>query len=280
MPLIAFGQDKFFDSSGIRIRYIEQGTGEPIVLLHGYAGDLSTWTRFGIFQDLAKDYRVIAIDIRGHGKSDKPHDPKQYGAKMGIDVIHLLDHLHIRKAHIVGLSMGGAITAKLLTQKPERFLTATLAESGGTLGWTAEDQSRAEREATETEQGVSRTVVLRYWPTSKPKPTEEEIEAELKERRAANAGQDVIARAAVRRSAGDRAVTEAQVAAVKVPTISIVGTADPVMEKVRLLKSVMPQLKVVTIDGATHGDETAAFRRPEFLRALREFLSSNSQLKR
>ena len=120
VPATSFGQDKFFDSNGVNIRYVERGAGEAVVLLHGVGGSLDTsWTQTGRFQELAADYRVIAFDARGHGKSGKPHDPKQYGREMGLDVIRLLDHLGITRAHIVGYSMGGMITSQLLTLHPD-----------------------------------------------------------------------------------------------------------------------------------------------------------------
>ena len=75
--------------------------------------------------------RVVAIDCRGHGKSDKPHDTAKYGPQMAEDVIEMMDHLKIKKAHIVGYSMGGMITAKLLTTHPDRLLSATLGGHGG-----------------------------------------------------------------------------------------------------------------------------------------------------
>ena len=69
---------------------------------------------------------MIAIDNRGHGLSDKPHDPQAYGINMVSDVVRLLDHLSIQKAHIVGYSMGGRIASVFLTEHPERVRTATL----------------------------------------------------------------------------------------------------------------------------------------------------------
>jgi pimeloyl-ACP methyl ester carboxylesterase len=100
-------QDQFFDSNGVRIRYVEQGSGPPVVLLHAFSGNLDTnWVETGVLPTLATDYRVIALDYRGHGKSDKPHDPKSYGLQMGQDVVRLLDHLHIARAHIVATRWG------------------------------------------------------------------------------------------------------------------------------------------------------------------------------
>src|SRR6185436_17749873 len=142
-----FAQDNFFDSNGVPIRYVEQGSGEAIVLLHGGGASLDGWLNSGMLQNLAKDYRVIAFDARGHSKSGKPHDVSAYGPEMGLDVVRLLDHLGIRRAHIVGYSMGAFITAQLLTAHPERFLTATLGGAPGWFQWTEAETADAEQEA-------------------------------------------------------------------------------------------------------------------------------------
>ena len=73
---------------------------------------------------------MIAIDNRGHGRSDKPHQADKYGMEMVEDVVRLLDHLGIKKAHIVGYSMGGFIADKLLATHPDRVLTVTLGGAG------------------------------------------------------------------------------------------------------------------------------------------------------
>src|SRR5437899_11802964 len=108
-------EDQFFDSNGVKIRYIVEGKGEPVVLIHGFTADIDKNWRTGfavgpyqngprIIEALSKNYRVIALDNRGHGKSDKPHDVKQYGVEMAEDVLRLLDHLKIKQAHVVGYS--------------------------------------------------------------------------------------------------------------------------------------------------------------------------------
>jgi pimeloyl-ACP methyl ester carboxylesterase len=126
------GEDKFFSSDGVKIRYTDQGTGEPVILIHGFSVNREyEWVKPGILPALVKDYRVIAIDVRGHGKSDKPHDPKKYGAQMGQDVLRLMDSLEIPRAHVIGYSMGAMITAKLLADHPGRFLTATVGGGAG-----------------------------------------------------------------------------------------------------------------------------------------------------
>ena len=105
-----------FDSAGVSIHYIEEGRGVPVVLLHGYTTDLGEqWVKSGVMQALAAQHRVVALDARGHGLSGKPHDRAAYGREMGLDIVRLLDHLGIERAHVVGYSMGGAV-AQLLAR--------------------------------------------------------------------------------------------------------------------------------------------------------------------
>jgi pimeloyl-ACP methyl ester carboxylesterase len=126
---------KTFDSAGTKIAYLDQGDGEPVVLIHGWLSSAGiNWILPGLFGSLAKDYRVIALDVRGHGLSDKPTDADAYGMEVVEDVARLLDHLQIKKAHIVGYSMGGIITARFLATHSDRALSGTL----GGAGWLRE----------------------------------------------------------------------------------------------------------------------------------------------
>src|SRR5437868_6302884 len=101
----------FFDSNGVKIHYMDTGEGTPVMLIHGFTHSLAQdWETPGTIAALQHSgYRVIALDCRGHGESDKPHEVTKYGLEMVQDVIRLLDHLHIEHAHIVGYSMGGGI---------------------------------------------------------------------------------------------------------------------------------------------------------------------------
>jgi pimeloyl-ACP methyl ester carboxylesterase len=124
-----------FDSNGVKIAYLDRGTGEPVVLIHGWLSSAGiNWVLPGTFGLLAKDHRVIAMDVRGHGFSDKPTNADAYGLEVVDDVARLLDHLRIEKAHIVGYSMGGIIAAKFLARYPDRALSGTL----GGAGWLRE----------------------------------------------------------------------------------------------------------------------------------------------
>ncbi len=263
-------EDRFFDSAGVRIHYIEQGAGEPVVLIHGYTVDLQEqWIATGVFPALASSYRVIALDARGHGLSDKPHERSAYGPEMGLDIVRLLDHLGIRRAHIVGYSMGAHIVAQLVITHPDRFITVTLGGASGRRNWSADDQHRVDVESAEMDEGMLRSQILRLWPKDQPPPSDDVIRQRSAERMA---GKDPKALAAVRRSNPDQIVTEAQMRAVAVPAIGIVGTADPYLREFEQLKAAMPQLQLVTIEGASHG---SAPGRPEFVKALKEFLASH-----
>src|SRR5262245_37861612 len=113
--------DAFLDSRGCRIRYVERGAGEGVVLLHGYGDDIeSAWIETGILEDLSRDRRVVAFDLRGHGRSAKPHEPEKYGREMALDAVRLMDKLRIRRAHVVGHSVGAVVTAILLATESPR----------------------------------------------------------------------------------------------------------------------------------------------------------------
>jgi len=268
-------QDQFFNSNGVQVRYVDKGTGEPVLLIHGYTASIErNWVETGVFQALAKDHRVIAFDLRGHGKSGKPYDPAKYGDEMVRDAIRLLDHLAIRRAHVVGYSLGAIITAKLLTTDPDRFLTATLGGQAGYRNWKPEYDRSAERYAAELESDVPfRGLVVAMTPSDEPKRTEEEIRSRSAALAAVN---DVKALAAYQRG-GSRALnsTDAEVAAIKVPVLGVIGSLDNV-PSMKQLQALLPSLKLVVIDGATHTGDRGAPRRPEFVAAIQEFIAAHA----
>ena len=112
-----------FDSDGVRIAYLDEGDGDPILLIHGFASNVVTnWVDPQWVRTLTQDgRRVIALDNRGHGQSDKLYDPARYGApEMAEDAIRLLDHLGIDRADVLGYSMGARIAAFLAFAHPDR----------------------------------------------------------------------------------------------------------------------------------------------------------------
>ena len=131
-------------SDGVRIAFIDEGPGgglgegrgEPVLLIHGFASSVRyNWREPGWIAFLVKHgFRVIAIDNRGHGESEKLYDPKDYGtALMAEDARRLLDHLGIPRADAMGYSMGARIAAFLALSHPERVRSAVFAGLGGNM---------------------------------------------------------------------------------------------------------------------------------------------------
>jgi pimeloyl-ACP methyl ester carboxylesterase len=260
-------EDLFFDSAGAKIRYTIEGQGEPVLLIHGFLMNLeSNWVIPGTIKELASNFQVIAIDNRGHGKSGKPHDPKAYGIQMVEDSIRLLDHLKIKKAHIVGYSMGGRIAVALLGFHPERFRTAVI----GGFGWTPPDDESLKRLETEVaeslEQGKGLEPLIRSLTPPGMIILPEQITVANK---MFLAGNDPLALAAVMRGSVP-SPTEAELKkARKIPLLALIGELDPRKSSVDRLNGILPGIKTVVIPKATH---MSTFSSPEFIKSLKAFL--------
>jgi pimeloyl-ACP methyl ester carboxylesterase len=242
-PALVFAQDKFFDYSGVSMRYVDQEAGEPVILLHGIGGTLEQVLRPALLEALGliSGYRVLGFDARGHGKSGKPHDPAMYGRELGLDVVRLMDHLGIARAHVVGYSMGAATVSQLLTLRPERFLSATLVAGVNAFEWTLQMERTTEQEAIE------------------------------RERDGSEGGRAI---AALMRGLSGAVITPTQAAAVKVPTLGIVGSLDPYMAGMRELKKLRPAMTLLVVEGATHG---SILRQVQATSAIRESIASHRQ---
>jgi pimeloyl-ACP methyl ester carboxylesterase len=208
-------QRQTFDANGVTIQYTVEGQGEPVVLIHGlYASAQLNWRFPGVIKALGTNYQIIAMDVRGHGGSGKPENESDYGIELEEDVVRLLDHLKIEKAHVVGYSMGGMITMKLLTRHPERVKSAVL----GGMGWLREGSPLQE-----------------FWEKLPNRPS-----------------RGVTPRACPR-SLGALAVTEDEVKAIKVPVMVVVGERDPVKKLyVVPLEGIRPDWPVRVVPDAGH----------------------------
>ncbi len=267
----ARAEDFFFNSAGTRIHYTIDGHGAPVVLIHGLGASIATnWAQPGIINALADTYQVIAIDNRGHGQTDKPHDPREYGNKMVEDVIRLMDHLKIARAHVVGYSLGAMITSVLVAEYPGRLRTATLGGAAklyvrGRQGHR--DMIQALAESLEHGKGMAPLIADLGYPPEQVEPLNKMFLAM----------NDPLAVAAVVRGEMDflpnLLLSEAQLRATKVPTLLLNGEYDPRRSDVDALAGLMPSLKVVVIPGANH---VTAPRNAEFVKSLKAFLDEHS----
>lgn len=143
---VAVAEEKFFDSEGVKIRYWDEGSGEAVLLIHGYTANGSlNWRGPGIQQALSEKCRVIMPDVRGHGRSDSAPEG-QHGLHVVADMVRLLDHCGEKTAHVAGYSMGGMISIKFATLHPERVRSLMI----GGMGWLPEGSDSVKKFATDS----------------------------------------------------------------------------------------------------------------------------------
>lgn len=240
----------FTASDGARIHYMELGAGTPVVLIHGYTANAEwKWFKPGIAPVLAKHYRVVAIDARGHGRSDKPHDPAKYGPQMAEDVIELMDHLGIEKAHVHGYSMGGGILTQILARHPERVITAIYGGSG----------------VAETDPARQAEVPPDPDPEKAPGNPRSEPWADYP-------GFDRAALDAVRQYPWTDDQRAIDLAEVHVPVLALVGEYDRPNRRTHRLERELEDFRLVVLPGDTHG---SAHFNPLYTETLLEFLAAH-----
>ncbi len=112
----------YVSSQGLRIHYQVEGKGPALILHHGFGDSLESWYELGYVEALKEAYRLILIDARGHGASDKPHEPEAYSfPNVAADIVAVLDALATAKAHYFGFSMGGKNGFAVAAYAPERL---------------------------------------------------------------------------------------------------------------------------------------------------------------
>jgi len=267
-PAMGYPQDLFVETSAVPIRYIEQGEGTPVILIHGYTGSLDSWMQTGTFELLAGKFRTIALDCRGHGRSGTPHGATSYGLAMVDDVIRLLDWLEIEKAHIVGYSMGAEIALRLATRAPNRVQSLAI----GGSGWSGEhDEANYHLLADSLETSASFGPVLRtLTPQGQPAPSDEliaSLDQTLQE-------QDIDALVAVARSM-DYIInlSRQEVANIGVPIFGIAGEHDPERPNLERMNGVAPRFVLKILPGRDH---IGALSDPQFNASILEFLTSTT----
>ena len=249
---------EFFDANGVDIHFTDEGNhdGVPVILVHGYAANADlNWRYPGIIRTLKKqDYRVIAMDMRGHGLSGKPHDELKYGMEMVEDIVRLMDHLELPKAHVVGYSMGGLITMKLVAAHPDRLLSAAV----GGAGWFDLESPKVQLlknlgAALDEGQGYA-PLINGLHPESRFPGLDARIATW-----AINFVNDPDALRALLPGMMEWLVPEEAMRANKVPLLVICGTNDPMKEGAQNLEGLSENTTVVYVD---HGDhESTVFKR-------------------
>ena len=217
---------------------------------------------------------MIALDCRGHGKSDKPHDPEKYGPEMAADVVRLLDHLKLEKAHLIGYSSGAFIAGKVAATHPERVLSVVYGGQAPVITdeVKASDFSECEIFAKAVDEGKDLgSYIIAVTPAGKPKPTEEQAKAIAK---FLYDGKDVKAFAAAGRSFKNLEVTGEQLKKCKAPILFIHGgnESDHVKNRVATVRKLLGRGEVKIVEG---GDHMTTLTKPEFGSAVIEFLRSS-----
>jgi pimeloyl-ACP methyl ester carboxylesterase len=244
-----------FDSGGVRIAFDDAGEGEPVLLIHGFASNgRVNWVDTGWVRRLTEEgFRVITIDNRGHGESEKLYDPALYDAStMAEDAARLLQHLGIAQSHVMGYSMGARIAAFLTISHPELVRDAVFA-------------GLAERMITGIGGGSEIAVALEA-PSINDAPSPEakafRYFAELTK-------SDLKALAACIKSSRVK-ITLEMLAMIKAPVLVVAGGADSVAGPVEPLVEAIPGARGLTLPQRNHmnavGDKTYKQAVVEFFR--------------
>ena len=226
-----------FDSDGVGIAYSDEGEGEPILLIHGFASNVAAnWGDVGWIGALAAaGRRVIALDNRGHGQSEKLYDPSCYGApSMAEDARRLLDHLGIARADVMGYSMGARIATFLLLAHPERVRSAILAGVGINLvrGMVGSGPIAKALEAPRIED-VSNDTARSFRAFAE------------------KTGSDLKALAACMRGPREKILPE-DLARIRIPVLVATGSEDVIAGSGRDLASLIPGAQLLEITGRDH----------------------------
>jgi pimeloyl-ACP methyl ester carboxylesterase len=121
----------FVENEGVNIYYEVEGEGDPLMLHHGLPGNLKLFRYFGYTERLRSKYQLILIDARGHGRSDKPHEPNAYKLKNFVnDTVAVLDELGVERSHFLGYSLGGIVGLGIGVYSPNRFKSLVIGGMG------------------------------------------------------------------------------------------------------------------------------------------------------
>jgi len=255
---------EYFESNGARIYYTVQGKGEPVILVHGIGANADwNWQRPGVVKALAKDFTVIAFDLRGHGMTDKPVDPEQYGLRMVEDIVLLMDHLGYDRAHLAGYSLGGFLALKAATLYPDRIASLAVCAAGWIDPAHPIEVPSPYRPPVPTDQlkQVSQASALPLFAASKT----------LFHRIRSAVGDyfmDPKVKKALKAKYADLGVPKEDLLGLDMPMMSIIGSKDGFLYIARDLIALKPEIESFEIDN--YGHFSLPFNR-EFKEHLRTF---------
>lgn len=226
-----------FQSDGLTIAYSDEGEGDPILLIHGFASSRDVnWRNTGWIDTLVRSgRRVVAVDNRGHGESDKPHDPARYRvALMAEDARRLLDHLALPRADVMGYSMGARISAFLALAHGDRVRSVVF----GGLGMGLVDGTGPWEPIVEALEAASAADI--------------QHKTGLMFRRfAEQTGGDLAALAACMRASREPLTAE-QVGRITAPALVAVGTRDVIAGEPEGLAALLPNGRALAIPDRDH----------------------------
>lgn len=256
---IASAPDRFLSVGEQRLRFRDVGRGDVIVLLHGRGRTLeNNWNWMG--DSLALSHRVIALDQRGHGKSTKPDSLKDYGAAMVTDVVALLDHLGIERAHLVGFSMGALVAANVTVRFGGRVKSLSIL-AGPFYADSASAARATAQFVADVQSGVGYRGLLRSRGLS-----DSAVEASNARLMAASSPPALVA---ATQTMAILALPRERVSSQTVPALIAVGTADELIENNRQMAAWWPMARLLELPGVDHG---GVERSPVVLSAIRDHL--------
>jgi pimeloyl-ACP methyl ester carboxylesterase len=232
----------YADHQGTRIHYQVEGDGPALVLQHGFTGNLKRWYSFGYVGALKSNYQLILVDARGHGESDKPHDPAAYALTLRVgDVVAVLDALRVAKTHYWGYSMGGWIGFGMAKYAASRVQSLVI---GGAHPYELRLPASSQLDGSDPEAFLAALFKrLEIDPATVPPAVREELLAN--DFRALTAAQQ------------DRPSLEDILPTMTMPCCLYVGDADPLYPKVQQCAKQIPGAISFAMAGLDHG---AAFR--------------------
>jgi pimeloyl-ACP methyl ester carboxylesterase len=228
-------------SNGCRIRYEVEHASQPgdvLVLLHGFGGSAEAWFDQGYVDALAR-WRLLVVDLLGHGGSDKPHEAGRYShAARAADLVAVLDDAGVARAHVWGYSMGGRNAYGFAAHAPGRCASLIVGGAAPETGGADQEPAWMDRRAAALDRGDW----AELWRLMGGAPRNDAYRREFE-------SNDPLALAAASRGLRDWPVASA--ADLRLPSLHYTGTDDPFADRVRAAASAMGGT-LLELEGATH----------------------------